>query len=711
MRFVRSCVLLGLAVGATAINGLGAEEPPPTSFPSGIEVVTVDAVVLDKSGQPVGDLPREAFRVLEDGKPQRISSFDAVVLPDLEAGPSWEVSAVSTNVTDAKAPAPRTFVIVFDNVHLTPLTEKRARQAVDAFLTSGLRPGDEVTIVPTAGGGWWSGQIPEDLEDLRAYASRLEGKRPLRNPLEMSDYEAYRVHVFRDQRVAAEVIRRYMEQGIVADYGGGTERMQYIKELDLGAQHERVRAEAMQIYNNAADRVEATLRALARIMDSLVDTRGRKAVLFLSEGFFHNPQIDGFRTVLDTARRANAVLYYLDARDPNTLTPQSDAGINQPIDSRDLTGFLDRWRGDAEGADTLAAGTGGLSWRNPNDLAGGMERVADESRAYYLLGYQSTNQKRDGKFRKIEVEVENPDFIVRARRGYYAPTKDGRVPTIGGELDPNVRRALDSPFGERALPLRLTAYVLGPTADGKGKVLVAAEADPGGLTLQRSGDRLVTHLDSYTLVTSRKTGENFHDERRLDLRLPPEVVEGLRRSWIPMFREFELVPGTYQVRFLLREDDSGKAGTVRHVFSVPAPDEFRVTTPILSDTLRPAAGGGAPQPVPLARRSFRSGTTLLCLFEILGAARDASGAAHVALGYGVRRVAGDVMASVDPQPLAPEPDGRYAPSIPISLAGVPAGQYQILLAVRDDVAGKTLELRERFDVSEPESREPLDVSE
>ena len=93
-----------------------------------------------------------------------------------------------------------------------------------------------------------------------------------------------------------------------------------------------------------------------------------------------------------------------------------------------------------------------------NDLVSGLQQVADESRVTYLLGYEPTNDKRDGRYRKLHVEVTRPGLTVRARAGYFAE-KGKKKP----EPEPTaVDRALRNPFDADGIPLRLAAYVMGP---------------------------------------------------------------------------------------------------------------------------------------------------------------------------------------------------------------------------------------------------------
>jgi len=152
-------VLILLFVGASPLALAQAPQPSPTpssTFPSGVELVTVDAVVLDKHGEPVEGLTADEFEVEEDGRPQTIASFEAVALPESAAAPAPTPSRVSTNVARPERQPRRTFVVVFDNAHMAPERIGQARAAVADFVRTALRPGDEVTVVPTSGGAWWT---------------------------------------------------------------------------------------------------------------------------------------------------------------------------------------------------------------------------------------------------------------------------------------------------------------------------------------------------------------------------------------------------------------------------------------------------------------------------------------------------------------------------------------------------------------------------
>ena len=150
----------------------------------------MDAVVLDKRGEPVDGLTREDFTVLEDGRPQSIVSFDVVRRPEAPAGQEPAAERVATNLVLPRERG-RLFVVIFDDLHLSPTNARRAKAAVAAFLEKGTQEGDRVLLVASGGGAWWSTRLPAGRPDLLAVLKHLEGRRILDNAAErMTDHEA-----------------------------------------------------------------------------------------------------------------------------------------------------------------------------------------------------------------------------------------------------------------------------------------------------------------------------------------------------------------------------------------------------------------------------------------------------------------------------------------------------------------------------------------
>ena len=152
---------------------------------------------------------------------------------------------------------------------------------------------------------------------------------------------------------------------------------------------------------------------------SLGQTPGRKSLVLVTTGFPVDPSVTGFREVRDQAARANVAVSFLDPRGL-PIGPPGFSASGQGIPAADISLTNVLWQLNEAGPKVLAEESGGLVLQT-NDLVAGLTQVADESRVTYLLGYEPTNGKRDGRYRKLGVEVRRPGLQVRARTGYFAP--------------------------------------------------------------------------------------------------------------------------------------------------------------------------------------------------------------------------------------------------------------------------------------------------
>jgi hypothetical protein len=198
-------------------------------------------------------------------------------------------------------------------------------------------------------------------------------------------------------------------------------------------------------------------------------------------------------------------------------------------------------------------------------------------------------------------------------------------------------------------------------------------------------------------VAHRDSGEHYRDDQKLDLALLPETRERLARSGYSHVRQFELSPGAYQAKVVVRERNGRRLGTVTHDFEVGSLEHLRISTPILADALQQPDGRGGLAPVLAARRTFPTGSALYCQFDVYGAARDkATGQPRVSAGYELRRADGTVERRGEPTAIEPTSLGYLSRMLAMGLAGVPAGDYELILTVQDQVSGRVEEAREPF---------------
>lgn len=713
---VPALVVLGGAAALLAQESAVAPEPPsgqdaPPSFAGRVEQVIVDLVVADKDGKPVSGITSDDLVIEEDGVPQEVISFEAVEVPSAPAAPGESVEPaeeppplprISTNAQVEVKPG-RSFVVILDDMNLTPFRTRDAKAAIVSFLENGVRDGDYVTLIATSGSAWWTARMVTGRDQLIDTLKRLEGRRiPDLTMERITDWEALRIHVYADPKITAQVLRRFERFGVAALAQAAPN-----EPLSGTVADPYVSARASEVYYASSARSRAALGTVERALNGLASAGGRKSVILVSEGFIYDPNLDGFKRVRAAARRANAAIYFLNARGLEGLPPEFSAAFGPAMPSQDVGYALTSDNLADEGSEVLADDSGGFTVRNTNDLSRGIQRIVQESQHYYLLGYVSSNAARDGTYRKIEVKFKGGrggGLKIRARRGYYAPSEDGSLPGGGREgIDAEMQAALDSPWPIDEIPIRMTHYVGAEQTLGKANVVVVAEVGIGDLAFTEVEGRHVAEIGFLLVVAHRESGEFFRYEQGITMRLRPSTHERLKRVGFPIMREFELQPGEHRAKIIVREPATGRIGSVVHEFEVPSLDGFRVTTPILTDTFGETGPGLPGNPQPLARSEFLPGDRLLCQFEVFGAEKDDSGLPQVAQGYRVLGPDGTVFASHPERVILPTSIGALSRTFGFSLENAIPGDYDLVMTFRDQLAGKTLELREPFRVLSPPS--------
>ena len=503
----------------------------------------------------------------------------------------------------------------------------------------------------------------------------------------MSDYEAFAIRDREDSTMAARVVQRWTAMGVCLLLEGRP---------DPGCPA-RVRATAASVDGIRRKRTQLVLATLRRTLAALAQGRGRKSILLYSRGFLEDSDATA-REVAAAAREANAAVYFIDARglqaQPGTLTA-ADPGTPNPSDFGQ-TGF-EAGVMESGGAQALAEETGGLSFRNTNDLGAAGARVAGESRAYYLLGFQPRAGKKPGDWHQLKVAVTREGLTVRTRKGYTLSASTGspaREAPAAGKPAAVMTAALDSSETADGIPLRAMAFVFEPRPKKRTRVLVAAEFDARGLRVEGSGGGRTARLLFSVAVTHRDTGVMEESHEQVEMRLPEGEVAG----WRSLAREFDLAAGVAQARVVLRDPRAGIMGAVSHRFEVPSPDALRLTTPILTNRVERGEGADdKPRAAIAIDRVFRPGGLLYCEFEVLGAPADpVLRAPRVSAGVEIRAADGRIVRKAEPTPIATDLRGRLVRLIGIGMDGLPEGDYELVLDARDEVSGTHIERHEPF---------------
>jgi VWFA-related protein len=679
-------------VPATLVAGLAlapafAQETP--TFGAGVELVTVDAVVLDDEGGPVAGLRAEDFELRDEGEPREILSFESL---DQRAAPvrlSREERRVATNVDASPG---RVVAVLWDDARISPLAAEDARRGLRAWLLARLRQGDRVVLAATSG-LWHVADGMEGREALLRAVDGLHGRwmdGPDRE--HVGDYEALQI-AFRDDAMIYGLVRRRFEaQGVPGcgslfsggPGGGGAPSGNLTQPIPRNDPCP-VLPRATETARQARDRLRATLAALERLCEVLAVARGRKSVVLVSHGFPQDPGYgDEFEAVARAAHRANAVVTLLDPVG-FSVTPGMSATVRGAPVASDGAVARAVLQAEQAGAERVALETGGTVVRT-NDLPDGLERIARESETHYLLGFAPAPGAEAGAFREISVKVRRPGLNVRARRGYTVGPEPGRA------AEDELRRVLDAPFELGAHPVRVAAWVFEPRPPEASRIVLgvdvafpAAARGPGG---QQS------RLDLFVEVQGGE--RRWRQDKELVFQPPDTREDAAKQLWYLALLEFDLPPGAYRARVVAREKDGSGFGAVAHAFDVPEVDTWRLSTPLLSASVLVAADGQTAVPVPTTRREFGVDGALHGQFAVYGTpGRPGSDeASRLSGGWSLHGLSADAPARSGSLTVVATGNGAAACQFSVPLQGMAVGDYELVLRVRDEEAGRELESTE-----------------
>lgn len=417
-------VLLTLSGGHVT---LARQDPQQPLFRSGTELVQVDAIVQTGDGQFVSGLNADDFELFEDGKSQPIQLFYLVTGPSAVV-PRAKVAEGIPRLPDQTAR--RLFTIIFDQDHLNFDSFKRVQKAAVAFLQEHFRPGDVGGVVVE--GGMANGRLTTVRGELIDVVQKAKPRTDVRErflvfrewPRLESEFEALRIDAGDIRMLNEAVTRNCLERPEECARPGVTEQVE--NQLQWNARQYLAEARA------AASRLIQTLSA---ITTGLGRMEGRKTVVLLSEGFLVEDSRGVLSQIAARAARFGVTIYGIDARGLSRVsTGATDA--SQP-GARMSPAIFDT---SEDGPYILAVDTGGFVVHNSNDFLGALNRIADDTSTYYVLGYPAGSTTLDGKFRKIDVRVKWKGMKVRARKGYLAtaipPPARMRATRPGGNAAP-----------------------------------------------------------------------------------------------------------------------------------------------------------------------------------------------------------------------------------------------------------------------------------
>jgi VWFA-related protein len=645
-------------------------------FHSQTEIVLVNVTVKDKSGKLVRDLKAEDFSLLEDGKAQKIVSFDventdavaneAVPQVQLLNNPGPAVAVKPSADTAAQLKDRRLIVLFFDLSAMEPDEIERSVTAAENYVQKQMQPADLVSVV--------------------SLSSSLAVNQ---------DFTSDRVQL----KKALDGFNAGAGQGFEAGSTGTTEGTS-----DTGQAFTADDTE-YNIFNT-----DRRLEALRSIAEKLARIDQKKSLIYFSSGMDRTgiENQSELRAATNAAVRANLAIYTMDIRGLQAIVAGGEAQNaslrgTSPYSGQSTLNDYNSNFSSQETLVTLAGDTGGRAFLDSNDFGKVFKGVQDDTASYYVLGYHSTNPARDGKYRRISVKLNRSDLKVDFRRGYYAPAdyqhsnREDRERELAEEL------ASDLPATD--LPLYFSdAYFR--VGENRFFIPVSLVVPGSEIPFTRASDQDKATLDVIGMVQDKDKRQvaDLRDTVKLAVNTSTQV----QHKNVQYNNGFVLPAGQYHLKFVVRENQTGRMGSFEADLTVPdlksAP--LKMSSVVLANQIQPA--GKKPlalnplvrdgnEIVPSVTHVFSSGQHLYFYYEVydpahVTAAGKAADNSDVHLLTNVDFFQGRVKAYESPlvevKQLASKDRRAAIFQLDVPLNQLKAGFYTCQVNVIDDAAGK-----------------------
>lgn len=551
------------------IQGGRAPEPQKTpryEFTTGIDLVSVTIVARDRNGKPVSDLKKEDFTIVEDGKGQALTNFRIEQIESAPTVATLETPTVLGSIGKAAtAPADdltivdahnrRLIVLFFDLSSMQPEEVERAVVAARDYVDQKITPADLLAVVSL-------GTSLRITQDFTANRALLKTAISRLSPLESTGFEAGA-----DAATAAE-----STDAFTAD---DTE---------------------FNLFNT-----DQRLESLRRVMDTLAAIPQKKSLVYFSSGMSQmglDNEIQ-LRRVVDRAVRANVSIYTADMRGLEAQVPGGGASAasvrgTSAFSGQAVQGQFDRAASSQDSLASLAEDTGGRAFFDANQFDEVFERVVNDTTTYYLVGYTSTNGAQDGRFRRIRVSVKRPDVKLEYRAGYYARRdfahqgKDDR--------DQQLQEQLESDLSVTDLPIHGSAGYF-RLKDDRFFVPVWLAIPGSAIPFAKSSQQDKATLDVLGVIRDRQRRPVawIRDTVKLNV----DAASNVRQKSVQYQTSFELPPGQYLLKTVIRENQEGTLGSYEAVLTVPRLPQtgMKISTVVFGTQLQQAKGGNKNNPL------------------------------------------------------------------------------------------------------------------
>jgi VWFA-related protein len=549
--------LLLLSSWMLAQSGAAASDATPV-FRAKSQLVLVPVIVNDRAGKHAGGLSREAFEIQENGKPREISLFEEV-LPATSPAPAARPAADAfANFLGAAGNPSHFTIIVLDMINTPFLKQTEGRKHLIDFLANGLPPGEPVTLIGLTDKGITQlHSFTTDTRVLIAALKKLQGSVSSNEVFANSDPGAPDVGSMGGMSAdTADTISQFLQ-----DAADTVNMMQQM------------------------DSTRKTLAAINQIAEAYSGDRARKTMIWATSGFpflLNDPRsfthlgsemVEQYQQAWRALIAANIAVYpvELTGLDSRVIDASShNAPFSPPRRQRGnpmgTSGAL-AYNRPEQVQDTLRAfadATGGRPCLNSNDFKNCFAEGVEDSRSYYLLGYYLPGDDEKPGWRSLKVRVKGADLKVRAREGFYVspPIKDNVAARRQA-----VVTALSSSFEYTGIAMDVRSSeprLEAASANASPKKVMQdflVHIPASSLTIDAANrNRVDLEIAAVALDHSGKDVSRF--SQGVQVSFNPEMLARIQKTGVALKESLELIPGKYECRFVVRDNQSGQIGTV-----------------------------------------------------------------------------------------------------------------------------------------------------
>jgi VWFA-related protein len=642
MKFRVTAILVALILPVVAGRAQQNPAPAPVSPPSidtpifraNVDAVELDAFVVDASGNPVTDLTVDDFEILEDGRPQPITSFAVIDIPIERAAAPATPTALLPDVRTNQRPEGRIYLFAIDEISPSLVAQLRLR--LRQFVEEHFGENDTAAIVYVGRGRSTDGQdFTSDRTLLLASIDRLSGGFGASDIEQVSNQAAPAGSAAAAIRDAATQSTAQL-QALAGSADANTQQLTQLLEQQQAAQQQTLNQNSL-LSGEGEFLLRQRMQSLRSLVEFMAGIGGRrKSIIYVTTGLgtsvyeaidynggIRNLAIEDLHAAITAATRGNVTIYPLD---PAGLTLSRELTTQVQANVDPLTEVSQTRIGRMQDLSGLAETTGGFAITNTSNFGDAFSRVVRENSSYYVLGFSTASSRTDGRFHSVDIRVKRPGLTVRSRGGYLAPLyRKTPIITRASTIAPAVADALQSPISVSGVPMRMfAAPYKGP--DKLARIAVAVEFGVDGLNLVEKQGRLVGDL-TLALRPTTADGKLLEGQRHeMALALRPTTFALTQARGVRVLTTMALAPGRYQIR-AAGGPSVGRAGSVTYELEIPdfSKDPLALsgitltsTTARNTVTVWPGArplDGILPSPI-TAAREFNSDETVTLYAEV-----------------------------------------------------------------------------------------------